>query len=114
MTQTSDLLFVSPRFLFPIDSGGKIRTTQVLRGMRGGRYRIVLMSPARPELVEQHRDELDLVCDEFRYWPESRRGPLYRYTRMRHSFGRLPISVYADRNAAGEADWRAGSLFENF
>ena len=27
------LLFVSPRFLFPSDSGGKIRTTQILRGI---------------------------------------------------------------------------------
>ena len=25
------LLFVSPRFLFPVDSGGKIRTTQILK-----------------------------------------------------------------------------------
>lgn len=101
MTQTRDLLFVSPRFLFPIDSGGKIRTTQVLRGMKGGGFRIVLMSPATDALVKQYRAELDQVCDEFRWWPEPRRGRLYKYTRMRYLFGRLPISVYADRHAAG-------------
>ncbi len=40
MTDKETLLFVSPRFLFPVDSGGKIRTTQILRGLKGGRFNI--------------------------------------------------------------------------
>ena len=30
------LVFVSPLFLFPNDAGGKIRTTNILRGLKGG------------------------------------------------------------------------------
>ena len=29
------LAFISPSFLFPNDAGGKIRTTNVLRGLKG-------------------------------------------------------------------------------
>ncbi len=58
MSPHATLLFVSPRFLFPVDSGGKIRTTQVLRGMKGGRFRIKLMSPATPELAARHHADL--------------------------------------------------------
>jgi len=43
------MLFVSTRYLFPVDSGGKIRTTQILRGLKGGRYSATLVSPAPPD-----------------------------------------------------------------
>ena len=33
------LAFVSPVFLFPNDAGGKIRTTNILRGLKGGAMR---------------------------------------------------------------------------
>ena len=36
------LLFVSPRFLFPLDQGGKIRTANILRQMKGGYQNEVL------------------------------------------------------------------------
>ena len=103
MTATRDLVFVSTRFLFPVDSGGKIRTTQVLRGLKGGEFRIVLLSPATDALVERFRDELDTVCDEFRWWPEPGRGPLFHYTRMRYLVSSLPVPVRTDRHKAGQA-----------
>jgi glycosyltransferase involved in cell wall biosynthesis len=93
------LLFVSTRFLFPVDSGGKIRTTQILRGLKGGGFRILLISPASDELVERHAEELEEVCDEFRWWPEPKRGQSFQYTRMRHLISHLPIPVRTDRNA---------------
>ena len=97
------LLFISTRFLFPIDSGGKIRTSQILRGLKGGGFRILLISPASDELVERHVADLDEVCDEFRWWREPRRGPFFQYTRMRHLISPLPIPVRTDRNSGGIA-----------
>lgn len=97
------LLFVSTRFLFPVDSGGKIRTTQVLRGLKGGEFHVTLLSPATEGLKSQYAEQLDSVCDEFRWWPEPSRGKLFPYLRMRHLVSDLPISVRTDRHAAGVA-----------
>lgn len=57
------LLFVSPQFLFPLDAGGKIRTTNILRHMKGGAFEIELISPAAPGEAERHADELKAICD---------------------------------------------------
>lgn len=97
------LLFVSTRFLFPIDSGGKIRTTQILRGMTGGRFKVRLLSPATPEQLKRHRADLDTVCDEFVSWPQEERGPLFHFTRIRHLFNDLPIPVRTDVSPAALA-----------
>ena len=96
-----ELLFVSTRFLFPVDSGGKIRTTQILRGLKGGEFRIVLLSPASSVLAETYANELKQVCDEFRWWPEPKRKRPFKYTRMRHLASALPIPVRTDRQRAG-------------
>jgi glycosyltransferase involved in cell wall biosynthesis len=101
VTETPELLFVSTRFLFPLDSGGKIRTTQILRGLKGGRFRIRLMSPATDAQMNRYAGDLNEVCDEYRSWAEPRRGPLYRYLRMRYFFGALPIPVRTDRHTDG-------------
>jgi glycosyltransferase involved in cell wall biosynthesis len=101
VTGTRDLLFVSTRFLFPVDSGGKIRTTQVLRGLKGGEFRVVLASPATETLVGRYQNEINQVCDEFHWWPEPGRGPLFHYTRMRFLPGQLPIPVRTDRHPKG-------------
>ena len=101
MTERERLLFVSPRFLFPVDSGGKIRTTQILRGMKGGRYQITLASPAPPDAPVRFRSELQSVCDHFVSWPEARRLPGHSLWRLRHVAGSLPIPVATDRSYAG-------------
>lgn len=96
------LLFVSTRFLFPVDSGGKIRTTQILRGMKeDADYEIVLASPATAEEQVEHAQALETVCHEFKAWPADNRGPLFNLTRMRHLFSKLPIPVRTDWNHAG-------------
>lgn len=96
------LLFVSPRFLLPVDSGGKIRTTQTLRGLKGGRFKIRLLSPATEALVRRHREEIEDLCDEFAWWPQApaAAGPSMRLRRARHLFSRLPIPVASDYQAA--------------
>src|SRR5687767_11442655 len=90
------LLFVSPRYLFPTDSGGKIRTVSVLRGMRGGAFEVHLASPSPEDASAIDTRELDLVCDRFIGWPASARSRLYRWTRMRHLVSRLPVAVATD------------------
>jgi glycosyltransferase involved in cell wall biosynthesis len=95
------LLFVSPRFLFPADSGGKIRTAQILRGMKGGAYEITLASPVPPGGLEPFSDDLAALCDRFAGWPEPRRGPAFQALRLRHLASSLPVPVATDRSAAG-------------
>ncbi len=106
MKQRESLLFLSTRFLFPVDSGGKIRTTQILRGMKGGRFHIRLLSPATPGQAERHRAELDEVCDEFISWPQAERGRLFHFARLRHLPNRLPIPIRTDWSRAAIATVR--------
>ncbi len=93
------LLFVSPRFLFPMDQGGKIRTGNILRGMKGGQFDIVLASPA-PADWERHKADIQSACDRFAHWPEQ--GPS-RLRRVMALASRLPVAAATDRSAAGSA-----------
>ncbi len=96
------LLFVSTRFLFPVDSGGKIRTTQILRGMKeSGEYEIVLVSPATLQERENFKTELESVSDVFLGWDAPSRGSLFNLTRMRYLLSDIPIPVRTDFDAAG-------------
>ena len=95
------LLFVSPRFLFPIDSGGKIRTTGILREMKGGRYDITLVSPS-PEDGGTYDRELTGVADRWVFW-EPNRGPGRSLRRALSVFHRLPVAVASDLSDYGEA-----------
>ena len=98
-----ELLFVSPRFLFPVDSGGRIRTTQILRGMQGGQFDTVLVSPATSDESDRYAEQLQSVAARTRFWPQAERGLAHRVLRLRHLFSGMPIPVVTDRSAAGEA-----------
>ena len=91
------LLFVSPRFLFPTNEGGKIRTANILRQMKGGRFEVTLASPA-PHNADAFAVETMAACDHFRPWPET---PPTRLGRLLALPGRLPVSVATDRSAQG-------------
>jgi len=93
------LLFVSSRYLFPADSGGKIRTVNILRGMKGGAFEITLASP-RPSRPGDAA-ETDGVCDRFAGWPEPARSPLFQWTRLRHLVSSLPVAVATDDSESG-------------
>ena len=93
------LLFVSPRFLFPLDQGGKIRTTGILRALRGGAFEIVLAAPVPPDW-QAHAAAIATVCDRFVAWPEPRPS---RLRRIRALAGALPVSVAGDRSVSGAA-----------
>ncbi len=101
MTARPRLLFIAPRYLLPADSGGKIRTGQVLRGLKGGHFDLTLISPAPDGAAARDASELALMSDRFVGWPEAGRGPLYAYSRLRHLPSRLPIPVATDVSEAG-------------
>ena len=99
MSSRPRLLFVSPRYLFPLDQGGKIRTANILRGLRGGAFDITLASPVPP--VPAHRDdEIAAICDRFISWPEPRIGTAVRALLLAD---RLPVAVASDRSPQAAA-----------
>lgn len=99
MSAKPRLLAVSPRFLFPANEGGKIRTSNILRYMRGGAFEIVLASPA-PADFTPFADEIAAVSDRFVPWPAAASS---RARRAAALFGRVPVAVATDRSAAGSA-----------
>jgi glycosyltransferase involved in cell wall biosynthesis len=103
MSSRPRLLFVSPRYLFPADSGGKIRTVSILRGMRGGAFDITLASPLPSARSAEDAARISQVCDRFAGWPAARRGNGFRWTRMRHLTSALPVSVATDYSASGSS-----------
>ena len=99
------LAFVSPVFLFPNDAGGKIRSTNILRGLKGGKFELVLVGPATPEQQTRWSHEIGQVCDQFIPWE-----PVVERARWRRAFdllGSLPVNVANDRTAAGTAALQA-------
>jgi len=97
----NNLLFVSARFPFPADCGGKIRTRDILRGMKGGRFEIALASPQPPDGSRRFAEELRRVCDRFVGWPETARGLLWTVARCMSLLSQFPLAVATDRSDAG-------------
>jgi polysaccharide biosynthesis protein PslH len=91
------LLFVSPRFLFPMDQGGKIRTGNILRGLKGGAFAVTLASPAPPD-VDHFAGEIAAACDTFVSWPQQVPSQLRRVVALAE---RLPVAAATDRSRAG-------------
>ncbi len=92
------LLFISPRYLFPLNEGGKIRTVGMLRAMKGGYFDITLASPA-PAGAARHAAEIASVADRFVSWPERHSGAVAKALGV---LGPLPASVATDRSTEGK------------
>lgn len=96
------IAFISPVFLFPADAGGKIRTGNILRGLKeSGQFDITLLSPATAEQQREWQAELDRQCQRFVRWEPS--APLPRWRRAPDLLSALPINVAADRTPAAMA-----------
>ncbi len=93
------LAFISPVFLFPADTGGRIRTTNILRGLKGGALDVTLLGPAGPEQVRRWAPQLDALCDRFVPWRPLPVRP--RWRRAWDLLGPLPVNVAADRTQPG-------------
>lgn len=104
MSGQLNLTFISTRFLFPTDSGGKIRTTQILRGLRGGAFRIALLMPSTVEDRERFADQIDSVCDELLIWNQVSPSRFSKsLEKLVSVFDELPIPVKTDWDATGAA-----------
>jgi polysaccharide biosynthesis protein PslH len=100
-TRRRRLAFVSPVFLLPADTGGRIRTRNVLRGLRGGAFEVTLASPATGAQQVQHGDELRMLCDHFVPWRPAAERP--RWLRAFDLLGELPVNVVPDARGGGRA-----------
>ena len=94
------LLFISPQFLFPLDAGGKIRTTNILKNMKGGAFDIHLIAPATASQESQWAGEIAALCDRFTPWRIGARDRLHRVAGL---FSPLPVSVWSDAVAESRA-----------
>jgi len=99
VTSRPTLLFVSPRFLFPADEGGKIRTSNILRHMKGGVFRIILAAPAPPDAARFATD-IEAVCDRLVSWAAT---PASVPRRVLALADRRPVSVATAASSAGTA-----------
>ena len=96
------LAFISPVFLFPADAGGKIRTGNILRGLKeSGRFEITLLSPATAQQQHDWQEALGALCHVFTGWAPS--PPRARWQRVPHLLSGLPVNVVADRTPAAAA-----------
>ncbi|CAN7662203.1 glycosyltransferase family 4 protein [Pseudoduganella sp. LjRoot289] len=93
------LVFISPVFLFPNDAGGKIRSTNILRGLKGGAFHVTLLSACTPEQARRWNKEIGGVCDEFIPWQPAPARPMWR--RAFDLLGELPVNVANDRTRPG-------------
>ncbi len=95
-----ELVFVSPRFLFPADTGGAIRTTEILRNMQGGKFRIRLLSPVPTGDEHRYAPDLRKIADDWQCWPAARAAQL-RWRRYPLLASRLPLTIASDRSKVG-------------
>ena len=96
------LLFVSPQFLFPMDAGGKIRTANILKRLKGGAFEVTLAAPTTATQLETHQSSIDAICDRYVYWAPSRSGS--KAMRFIGSLASaLPMSVWTDATTDAKA-----------
>lgn len=91
--------FVSTMFLQPEDTGARIRTCNVLRGLKGGRFDITLLGPGAEDQKQRYAQELQALCDRFISWAPPPEKP--RWMRAADVFGRWPVNVLS--SVAGDA-----------
>ena len=103
MTDKPALLFVSPQFLFPMDAGGKIRSANILKNLKGGAFTTRLLMPATPAQETRWKADIDTLADEAFLYRPSPRNLAWKFRRALGFFGETPISAHADADRAAKA-----------
>lgn len=98
MTRKPTLLFISPQFLFPMDAGGKIRSANILKRLKGGAFSTRLLTPVTADEEGRWRSELDTLADEAIFWRPSPRNVSWAMRRAMGFFTQAPISAFCDAN----------------
>jgi glycosyltransferase involved in cell wall biosynthesis len=102
------VLFFSQPFVYPADTGGKIRTSQTLRHLQET-FDITLVSNVDPKRDAPHLDQMASLCDEFHPVPRStvRKYSAAFYLKvLAYSFSRYPVIVLNDYSRATVAKLR--------
>ena len=102
------MLFFSQPFVYPADTGGKIRTSQTLRHLRDI-FDISLVSNVDPRQDTPHLDQMLSLCHEFYPVPRStaRKYSAAFYLKvLAYSFSRYPVAVLNDYSRATVAKLR--------
>ena len=92
------LLFLSQRFLYPLDTGGKIRTAKILEKLKE-RCDITLVSQVESPQDDPYLDEVKRLCSEFHAvpWRETRKYSSRFYLKvLARSLSRYPVTVIND------------------
>lgn len=95
-TKRPALLFISPQFLFPMDAGGKIRSANILKHLKGGAFRTRLLMPAADDERERWKREIETLADDIRLYPPAPRNFLWKIRRAAGFFSATPISAISD------------------
>lgn len=106
------MAFISPQFLFPNNTGGRIRTTNILRGLKGGAFEVTLLLPATEDDRLRWSTQLASVSDRALTWRPA--AAQSRWLRVFDLLGRLPINVAADRQRRAIATVRQTIAREPF
>ncbi len=96
MTRRPTLLFVSPQFLFPMDAGGKIRSANILRRLKGGAFETRLVMPATDDERVRWKGEIETLADSAALFHPAPRNLFWKARRAAGLFGATPISAHAD------------------
>ncbi len=92
------ILFLSQRFLFPQDTGGKIRTGKILEQL-SKRYQITVISNVESPKDDPYLPEMKRLCTKFIpvYWKEIKRYTLKWYWDVfKKSFSIYPVPMLND------------------
>lgn len=92
------VLFLSQRFLFPMDTGGKIRTGKLLEKLNGI-FDITLISNVESPKDDPYLKDVERLCAEFHPvpWTEVKKYTFWFYVRLLwRTFSRYPVSALND------------------
>ena len=98
------VLFLSQRFLFPMDTGGKIRTGKILEQLKK-KVSLTVISNVESPKDDAYIEDMAGLCDRFIPvpWIETQRYNLKFYAKLlKQSFSPFPISVLNDYSSALE------------
>lgn len=104
MAERPKLLFLSQRFLFPADTGGKIRTSKILEQLRRD-FHVVLLGNVDGDEAVRFREALAAAADTFVGVPRRevpRHSVRYYIRTAARAMSRYPITALNDYSAALE------------
>lgn len=99
-----NILFLSQRFLLPMDTGGKIRTGKILEKL-SRRHALTVVGNYDPALDAPHRATMEAMCRRYVPvpWREPVRGSMGFYLRLaRNLLSTHPVTALNDYSAALE------------